>query len=51
MPVESQIGHFSEMKNPCYYNRNIAHNAIFIYNATICDVIWVYKFLIKTLKF
>ena len=32
-------------------NRYIANDAIFIsHNATFCDVIYVFKFLIKTLK-
>ena len=51
MPTESQIGHFSEVKNPYTKNRLIAHNAIFIsHNATFCDVSLIFKFLNKTLK-
>ena len=34
------------------FNGNITHNAIFIsHNATSCDVILVFKVLIKTLKY
>ena len=51
MQAESQIGHFSEMKNLCYYKQKISHNALFIsHNATLCDVIWVFKFWIEILK-